>query len=77
MPLPQGRGTTKERHEPRTLYARHVFCRYGDILSDTPLQAEMYVAGQVGANIPNSLSSVEINAFGVTLGASDLSLQNS
>ena len=42
-----------------------------------PLQAEMYVAGQVGANIPNNLSSVEIDAFGVTLGASDLSLQNS
>ena len=42
-----------------------------------PLEAEMYVAGQVGANIPNSLSSVEYSAFGVTLGGSDLSLQNS
>lgn len=42
-----------------------------------PLQAEMYVAGQVGANIPNSLSSVEYSAFGVTVGGNDLSLQNS
>ena len=42
-----------------------------------PLQAEMYVAGQVGANIPNSLSSVEYSAPGVTVGGNDLLLQNS
>ena len=42
-----------------------------------PLQAEMYVAGQVGANIPRNLSNVELNGFGTTVGLSDLSLQNS
>lgn len=42
-----------------------------------PLQAEMYVAGQVGANMPRDLSNVELSGFGTTLGLSDLSLQNS
>ena len=42
-----------------------------------PLHAEMYVAGQVGANIPQSLSNVEYSAGGVTVGGNDLSLQNS
>ena len=42
-----------------------------------PVQAEMYVAGQVGANIPQDLSNVEYSAGGVTLGGNDLSLQNS
>jgi opacity protein-like surface antigen len=46
-------------------------------LSSLPVKAEMYVAGQVGANIPSSLSNVEYSAFGVTLGGNDLSLQNS
>ena len=42
-----------------------------------PVQAEMYVAGQVGANIPQDLSNVEYSAFGVTIGGNDLALQNS
>ncbi len=29
-----------------------------------PVQAEMYVAGQVGVNIPSSLSNVEYSAGG-------------
>jgi opacity protein-like surface antigen len=37
----------------------------------------MYVAGQVGATLPQSLSNVEYSASGVTLGGNDLSLQNS
>lgn len=46
-------------------------------LSSLPAKAEMYVAGQVGANIPSSLSNVEYSAFGVTVGGNDLSLQDS
>ena len=42
-----------------------------------PVQAEMYVAGQVGVNIPQSLSNVQWSAGGGTLGGNDLSLQNS
>ena len=42
-----------------------------------PVQAEMYVAGQVGANIPQDASNVEYSAFGVTIGGNDLALQNS
>jgi len=42
-----------------------------------PVQAEMYVAGQVGANIPQDLSNGELSGFGTTVGISDLSLQNS
>ena len=42
-----------------------------------PLQAEMYVAGQMGVNMPRDLSNVELSGFGTTLGLSDLSLQNS
>lgn len=41
------------------------------------VQAEMYVAGQMGVNIPRDLSNVELSGFGTTLGVSDLSLQNS
>ena len=37
----------------------------------------MYVAGQVGVNIPYSFSNVEYSALGVTLGGNDLALQNS
>jgi opacity protein-like surface antigen len=40
-------------------------------------QAEMYVAGQVGVNIPYSLSNVEWSAGGSTVSGNDLSLQNS
>lgn len=46
-------------------------------LLSLPAKAEMYIAGQVGANIPSSLSNVEYSAFGVTLGGNDLSLQDS
>jgi len=42
-----------------------------------PVQAEMYVAGQVGANIPQDASNVEYSAFGVTVGGNNLALQNS
>lgn len=41
------------------------------------VQSEMYVAGQVGANIPQDLSNGELSGFGTTVGISDLSLQNS
>jgi opacity protein-like surface antigen len=44
----------------------------------TPAKAEMYVAGQVGVNIPYSLSNVEWSGLApTTLGGSDLALQNS
>jgi opacity protein-like surface antigen len=42
-----------------------------------PVQAEMYVAGQVGANIPQDLTNVEYSGVGLITGGSDLSLQNS
>ena len=42
-----------------------------------PVQAEMYVAGQMGVNMPRDLSHVEYSALGVTVGGNDLSLQNS
>jgi len=42
-----------------------------------PLQAEMYVAGQVGANIPNKFSNVQGVDSSAGLTTSDLSLQNS
>lgn len=42
-----------------------------------PLQAEMYVAGQVGANIPNKFSNVQGVDSSAGLTISDLSLQNS
>ncbi len=46
-------------------------------LSGRPAHAEMYVAGQVGVNLPQSLSNVQWSAGGVTLGGNDLSLHNS
>lgn len=42
-----------------------------------PLQAEMYVAGQMGVNMPRDLSNVEVSSSGTSVGLSDLSLQNS
>ena len=42
-----------------------------------PVQAEMYVAGQVGANIPNKFSNVEGVDSSAGITTSDLSLQNS
>lgn len=40
-------------------------------------QAEMYVAGQFGVTLPQSLSNVQCSASGVTVGGSDLALHNS
>ena len=37
----------------------------------------MYVAGQMGVNIPQDASNVELSVGGRTLGLSDLALQNS
>ena len=42
-----------------------------------PLQAEMYVAGQMGVNMPRDLSNVEVSSSGTSVGLSDFSLQNS
>ena len=42
-----------------------------------PIQAEVYVAGQVGAHLPQSVSNVQWSAGGNTVGGNDLSLQNS
>jgi opacity protein-like surface antigen len=42
-----------------------------------PLQAEMYVAGQMGVNMPRDLSNVEVSSSGTSVGLSDLASQNS
>lgn len=42
-----------------------------------PVQAEMYVAGQVGVSLPNSFSNVSGVGNNAGLSASDLSLQDS
>jgi opacity protein-like surface antigen len=47
------------------------------LLFSRPVQAEMYVAGQIGAHLPNDASNVEFSASGGTAGLSDLALQNS
>jgi opacity protein-like surface antigen len=46
-------------------------------LFNLPVQAEMYVAGQVGVSLPNSFSNVNGVGSNTGLTASDLSLQNS
>ena len=46
-------------------------------LFSRPVQAEMYVAGQVGVSIPNSFSNIEGVDSNAGLTVSDLSLQNS
>ena len=46
-------------------------------LTSSPVEAEMYVAGQVGVNIPHSLSNVESSAHGVTFDENDQSLKSS
>ena len=46
-------------------------------LTSFPAKAETYVAGQAGVTIPQSFSSVEYSALGVTLRGNDLSMQNS
>jgi hypothetical protein len=43
----------------------------------SPANAEMYVAGQVGATLPYDLSNVEWSAGGGTANGNDLSLHNS
>jgi opacity protein-like surface antigen len=46
-------------------------------LTSTPVQAEVYVAGQVGVSIPNRFSNIQGVESNVGLTVSDLSLQNS
>lgn len=46
-------------------------------LTSTPAQAEMYVAGQVGVSLPNSLNNIEGTGTFTGLTLSDLSLHNS
>jgi len=47
------------------------------VLFTRPVQAEMYVAGQVGANLPADLSDVQWGAGSATASGNDLSLQTS
>ena len=47
------------------------------LLFSRPVQAEMYVAGQVGANLPGDLSDVQWGAGRATASGNDLSLQTS
>lgn len=47
------------------------------LLFSRPVEAEMYVAGQIGAHLPNDASKVEFSVSGATVGGSDLALQNS
>lgn len=48
------------------------------LLSVSPaVKAELYVAGQIGAHLPNDASNVTWGGFGPQVGGSDLSLQNS
>lgn len=46
-------------------------------LISSPAEAEMYVAGQVGLNLPHSLSNVEDSRGGVTFDENDQSLKSS
>ena len=52
-------------------------CCMGVFCLTLSVQAEMYVAGQVGASIPNKFSNVEGVDSSAGLTISDLSLQNS
>jgi opacity protein-like surface antigen len=45
--------------------------------TSTPAEAELYVAGQVGLNLPHSLSNVEVNRSGVIFDGNDQSLKGS
>lgn len=47
------------------------------VLFSRPVQAEMYVAGQIGAHLPNNASNVTSGGLGADVGGSDLALQNS
>jgi opacity protein-like surface antigen len=58
---------------------RNVWCVVLSVLlfMGSEAQAEMYVAGQVGVTLPQSLSNVEWSSGGTTLGGNDLSLHHS
>src|SRR6185437_11057968 len=47
------------------------------VLFSRPVQAEMYVAGQIGEHMPNDASNVKWGGLGADVGGSDLALQNS
>ena len=47
------------------------------LLFSRPVEAEVYVAGQIGVHKPNDASNPEFSAAGVTVGGSDLVLQSS
>lgn len=47
------------------------------LLFSHPVQGEMYVAGQIGAHMPNDASNVKWSGVGGGVGGSDLALQNS
>jgi len=47
------------------------------VLFGSPVQAELYVAGQIGAHLPNDASNVTSGGPRPNVGGSDLALQNS
>lgn len=47
------------------------------VLFSRPVQAEVYVAGQIGVHMPNDASRVTSGGPGPNVGGSDLALQNS
>lgn len=47
------------------------------VLFSRPVQAEVYVAGQIGVHMPNDASNVKWGGLGANVGGSDLALQNS
>lgn len=49
----------------------------GLVLFSRPAQAEWYVGGQVGANLPADLSDVQWSAGGASVSGNDLELQTS
>ncbi|MDH4081768.1 MAG: porin family protein [Nitrospira sp.] len=49
----------------------------GLVLFSRPAQAEWYVAGQVGANLPADLSNVQWSSGGASVSGNDLELQTS
>jgi len=44
------------------------------LLFSSPVQGEMYVAGQIGAHIPNDASNVKWSGIGGEVGGSDLAM---
>lgn len=47
------------------------------LLFSRPVQAEPYIAGQIGVHMPNDASNVTWGGVGADVGGSDLALQNS